>query len=563
MHGACSRTLVPRLVLLALAGVQGACGSKGPARAPTLELSIVDADVWSFELFVQGRADTRAQLDRCQLTVGDQHFEATTQGDGFSGTVALQSGQNTVSGLCRFADGSTLRAPAVQLRVPLASLSAEPRLTPEQLDTAAWANNIVVYGVVPTLFGAPPLEAVTHALDQLRDLGVNVLWLAPIFDAPEGDFGYAVKDPFQVRPSYGSAQDLARLVEQAHARDMRIVLDLVPNHTSDQHPYFVQATKLGQRSHYYDFYDRDGSGQPTHYFDWNHLPNLNYRNAEVARYTISAALHWLTSAHVDGYRVDTAWGIKQRKPDFWPLFRAELKQAAPDVWLLAQASARDPYYVAHGFDAAYDWSDELGHAAWEHVFDAQPGIAKRLLDALKASGPVPERVLRSLNTNDDQQRFITRHGEPLTRVATAALLTLPGIPCLYAFDEVGAEYLPRSQQAPVQHQNGALRDFHKKLIGLRRAQPALHAGSFVPLHASEEDEVLVFARVGAVGEPSALVALNFAAQPKRLTVALPDTLKLGRLTDAFAKRTLNAGKQVALSLTPYDAQVWLSAARKR
>jgi glycosidase len=116
----------------------------------------------------------------------------------------------------------------------------------------------VVYGVVPPLFGEHPFRAVTAKLDSLREVGIDALWLSPVNETLPGDFGYAVTDYF---------------------------------------------------------YDRDLRGQATHYFDWAHLPNLNYGNPKVAEWMTRAFLHWVQEYGVDGFRVDVAWGVKERQPE--------------------------------------------------------------------------------------------------------------------------------------------------------------------------------------------------------------------------------------------------------
>jgi glycosidase len=122
---------------------------------------------------------------------------------------------------------------------------------------------------VPHLFGRPPFEAVARRLDHLHDLGIDGLWLCPINATPPGNYGYAVTDYHAVREDYGTAADLHRLIEQAHARGLRVVLDFVPNHTSHLHRFFADAERNARASPYYDFYDRDEDGRPTHYFGWD------------------------------------------------------------------------------------------------------------------------------------------------------------------------------------------------------------------------------------------------------------------------------------------------------
>jgi hypothetical protein len=242
------------------------------------------------------------------------------------------------------------------------------RLEPLERAGAQWLEGAVIYGVVPPLFGKPPLASVVNALDGLRELGVRALWLSPLFAAPPQDFGYAVTNYFRVRDELGGSEALRTLVREAHARGLRILLDLVINHSSNQHPYFIEAAQDPRRSHYFAFYQRDARGAAEHYFDWAHLPNLNYANREVRDWVLALSRHWVANLDVDGYRVDAAWGVRQRDPTFFPIWSGELRRLKPDVMLLAEASARDPYYLEHGFDAAYDWSGELGHHAWEHVF---------------------------------------------------------------------------------------------------------------------------------------------------------------------------------------------------
>jgi glycosidase len=177
-----------------------------------------------------------------------------------------------------------------------------------------------------------------------------------------------------------------------------------------------------------------------------------------------------------------------------------------------------------------------------------------VLRELAEKGGEPRRTLRFLNNNDTGPRFISRHGAGLTRVATAALLTLPGIPCLYSFDEVGAEYEPYRDLLPVRTQNPELREFHARWIGLRANLPVLRTGDLTPLHVSERDEAYAFVRHDA--QAYALVLLNFAATASELSVELPAGLPAVPLRDALSgARIQPRGRTFRLALGGWEARV--------
>ena len=399
----------------------------------------------------------------------------------------------------------------------------------------AWLDSAVVYGVVPFFFGSRGFDDVTARLDALRDLGANVLWLSPITGTEEGDFGYAVTDHFALRDAFGTEQDLRELISAADARGLRVIMDFVPNHTSAQHRYYLSAAQRGPASAYYDFYDRDAAGKVTTYFDWANLKNLNYDNLEVQQYMIEAFAYWVREFGIDGFRVDVAWGVRERAPEFWPRLRDELKRIDPDLLLLAEASARDPYYDIVGFDAAYDWTRRLGDWSWRDAFEDDASTATRLRSALIGSRTVkPDArtfhsgalVFRFLNNNDTGERFVTRYGIARTRLAATMLLTLPGLPLLYTGDEVGAEFEPYNE-GPVLTWTDAhgLRDYYAELLALRREHAALRSDRLEILETSHPDVVLAYMRPGERREHDIIVLLNYHAKPVR--AALPDAALRG------------------------------------
>ncbi|ACZ41744.1 alpha amylase catalytic region [Thermobaculum terrenum ATCC BAA-798] len=441
----------------------------------------------------------------------------------------------------------------------------EPQVPDVMRDHPDWIDSAVVYGVVPFLFGDPPFKSVTQRLPYLHDLGVNAIWLSPINATLPGDFGYAVVDYFKLREDYGTEEDFRDLVKTAHSLGIKVLMDFVPNHTSSQHPYFLDTQKHGKFSHYYDFYMYDSSGNYQYYFDWAHLPNLNYDNPEVRAWMMRAFTYWVREYDVDGFRVDVAWGIRERRPDFWPQWREELKSVKPDLFLLAEASARDPYYFTHGFDAAYDWTEELGHWAWERVFNLESMVVWRLRDALTNFGQGYHEdalIFRFINNNDTGERFISKYGLPYTKLAATLLLTLPGVPCIYTGDEVGAEYEPYSAEGPISWEDKyGLKSLYQKLIALRRNEPAIHSRKWMLLDTDPQSKVLAYTRFSNSQDSWFLVALNFSSEDLVCRINLPkDDMKLRtvstpRLILGHPGKMEIESSHINLSLGAYEAKI--------
>ena len=507
---------------------------------PTARLSL---EVEGDQLLIHGTTNTPSDYDGASLA----NLTLTSRGDNLAvvelegeesgiwvAPVPATDGEYEVSLKVEDEKG---RAEATAANIILENGRAR---VPDQVhERAGWIADAVVYGVVPLFFKPPNFKGVAARLDDLADLGVTALWFSPITRSLPGDFGYAVTDYFDLRPEYGSKADFKALVDAAHVRGLRVLMDFVPNHTSAAHPYFRDAEANGEASTYWDFYDRDAGGNATHYFDWSHLPNLNYHNHEVRRFMLEAFRFWVREFDVDGFRVDAVWGIKKRRPEWIADLLVEMYRLKPDLLLIAEASARDAFYFDVGFDAAYDWTDELGHWAWGNALGGIAPIGAAMMDALTDSGRGYHRdalVMRFLNNNDTGARFLTSYGVDFYRVALAMLLTLPGLPCLFTGDEVGAEFRPYEQAGigPIDWTDlHGLRPDTKKLIALRRSTPALHSLEWQPLTVDPAAPSFAYLRTVEGAQP-VIVVLNFSPADLEAVVSLPELIaELFRSAELF------------------------------
>lgn len=423
----------------------------------------------------------------------------------------------------------------------------------------AWVDRAIVYGAAPFFFRPGDFNGVRERLDEIAALGATVIWLSPITLPAPGDFGYAVADHFRIRPSFGDEMSFRALVREAHALGLRVLIDFVPNHFSTAHRYYEHVERDREESPYYEWFDRDARGEVTHYFEWTHLKNLEYDNPEVQNHVVAAFAYWVREFDVDGFRVDATWAVRERAPEFWPKWRAELKRIDPDLFLLAEASARDPYYVAHGFDAAYDWTYNLGEWAWRDVFvDGRVDVA-RLRDALTNDGaglPPDTLTFRFLNNNDTGPRFITRHGAPLAKAAATLLFTAPGVPLIYNGDEVGAEFLPYEEGPPIEWRDPhGLRAHYTQLTKLRRTHAALHGRELELLSTSADDSVLAFRRPGPTAPEDLHVVLNFSGVEASVRVSsLADDHGADSYLDLLSGKPVKISRS-RLTLAPYQGVI--------
>jgi cyclomaltodextrinase / maltogenic alpha-amylase / neopullulanase len=373
----------------------------------------------------------------------------------------------------------------------------------------AWLRDGVVYEIFPRTFSpGGDINGITAQLDRLKDLGVTILWTMPIHPIGEklrkGEFGspYSIKDYYTVDPSYGSIEDYRHFVAEAHKRGLKVIMDLVANHT---------AWDAAMMTHP-DFYKHDAQGkvippQP----EWTDVAALNYANPALRQYMITMVKYWVQTCDVDGFRCDAAAMVPT---DFWEQTRDELTKLKPDVVLLAEASA--PELLLKAFDIDYSWpllttmNDVLTH-------NAPVSSIRRSLEKSRAEFPKDALSMR-ISDDHDEIRAVTRYGLKGAVAASALMFTLDGVPLIYNGMEVGdvsetsGGALFEKRSISWQTNGGLpLRDIYHALIELRHHYPALYNSRVDWLPNSDETHLLSFMR--ADDKDALLVVINFSSGP--------------------------------------------------
>ncbi len=416
--------------------------------------------------------------------------------------------------------------------------------------TPAWVHDGVIYEIFPRAFSARgDFAGVTAQLDRLQQLGVNILWLMPIHPLGKlkgkGTLGspYAVRDFYGIDPDYGTADDLHRLVGEAHKRHLKVIIDIVANHTAWDSVMMAHP----------DWYTHDAGGHiiaPNP--DWTDVADLNYDSKGLRHYMQDMLVHWLKDFDLDGFRCDFAAGVPT---DFWEQARAALDQTKPDIVMLAEADS--PELLVKAFDIDYSW--KLYGTLAEVLQNGRPASSVRD-QWLAEAAQYPHGALRMrFADNHDQHRAIARFGEPAALAATALMFTLDGVPMLYNGMEAGdtAESAAPAlfEKLPVFWQSAELRPAFprtiQQLIALRQAHAALRTGALHWLHNSDEARVLTYERQ-LEGE-SIVVAINLSAQA---FTGVTDAGG-GHYRDMTPVRAAAEASLPALSLGPWEYRVFL------
>ena len=477
--------------------------------------------------------------------------------------------------------------------------------------TTYWWNDAIFYEVFVRSFydengdGKGDLKGLIAKLDYLNDgdstthtdLGVTALWLMPIMQSPSYH-GYDVTDYRTVESDYGTNADFSTFIQEAHKRGIKVIIDLVMNHTSDQNPWFVQsaASSTSTYRNWYRWSTTNPGGS------WNYkngayyyavfgsgMPDLNYADTLVKKEMFDVARYWLQDMHADGFRLDAVKYIFETVTQtedvpatiqFWKDFRAYYKTVNADAFTVGEAwtstNIIKKYVENNGLDYCFEFN--LASAL---VNAANNGDAATLQAAVEnAMSSYPYLQFGTFLTNHDQERVMTTLGSNVSKAKVAAqlLLTLPGIPFIYYGEEIGtigpkpdenirtplqwnssanagfstgtpwrapqSDYLTKNI-ATQQHDSTSLWSTYNKLIQLRTSEPALRKGNYLTIP-NNSASALVFMRQCA--NETIFVASNLSAN------------QLGNVQISFYPGTLPSGNYVLKDLLSGNKQEIIVAA---
>jgi len=439
----------------------------------------------------------------------------------------------------------------------------------------AWTRGAVCYEVFVRSFydsngdGIGDLNGLTQKLDYIAKLGASCIWLMPVAESPSYH-GYDVSDYYRVERDYGTNEDFKRLVAAAHRRGIKVLVDMVLNHSSSEHPYF-QAALRDTTSPYRTWYRFSrtplGKGpwggeawhrspvRDEYYYGvfWSGMPDLNYQTPAVREEANQVATFWLREMGVDGFRLDALPYVVEEGAclagcpgthAFLRQYAAHLRSVKPDAYTVGEVwsniDAMLPYYpdqLTSYF--AFELSDSLLSAV-------RTGSAAGLLTGFRRlEDTLPAYRWSPFLTNHDQTRTLTALGGDVARAKLAAtlLLTLPGLPFVYYGEEIGMtgdkpdprlrtpmQWSPRpgvgftsgkawespqpdSLTTNVEAEDadpGSLLNLYRRLIYLRRKNEALATGKLVALSVTSSE---VAAYLRRAGDHAVLVVANLGAAP--------------------------------------------------
>lgn len=484
------------------------------------------------------------------------------------------------------------------------------------VSTPDWVKRAIFYQIYPDRFarsprtiqrrglhfkpwGTPPAEqgyqggdlrGIVDKLDYLTALGINALYLNPVFSSAS-NHGYHTYDYFAVDPLLGGDAALRELLTAAHQRDIRVIVDGVFNHASRGFWAFHHILENGSDSPYIDWfhihdwplrpYDNPDN-LPINYAAWWGLPALpkfNLQNPGVRDYLLEVAEYWINFG-VDGWRIDVPEEIDD--PAFWQEFRRVVKRANPDAYIVGEIwRVASDWLQGDRFDAVMNYvfsRAALGFFAADSVrLDYKPGgyalaplnahaFAHTVEEMLSLyPWPVIQAQLNLIDSHDTARTlWMVRGDESALRLCTLFQMTMPGAPCIYYGDEIGLSGGPDPDSRGAfpwddeSKWNHDLLAMTKRAIDLRLRYPALSLGDYRTLYAEEH----LFAFRRTLDDETAIVIFNTSQERAPLNLHIGDDLAQRVFTPAWNGRqqTAKAGQLSRLRIPARDAVVLITHA---
>jgi glycosidase len=419
-----------------------------------------------------------------------------------------------------------------------------------------WVQDAIFYQIFPDRFyrseqnkqsivlqdwGSPPtvrgfqggdLRGIIEKFDYLLDLGVNALYLNPIFSST-ANHRYHTNDYFKIDRTLGTLEDFRALLDVAHSNHVRVILDGVFNHSGRGFFAFTDLLDNGPESRYLNWYfingfplDAFGSGKATRYKAWwdiKDLPKLNTDNPAVREYLMNVSRYWIDQG-VDGWRLDVPAEIDD--DEFWAEFRQEVRKVNPDAYTVGEIWDGNPRWVGdEHFDGLmhYTLRDAILKLIGREIKVTE--FAEQMEGFLKMYPQENVYAMYLALGSHDTRRLMTKLDDDLEKVKLAFMLQFgnPGAPAIYYGDEIGLKggKDPDNRGAfpwDENEWNHDLRDYVKKLIAARKRHQALRRGDLQRVYLSQENGWYAFART--LGEDQVVVAINATQEPHQLSIPL-------------------------------------------
>jgi len=373
----------------------------------------------------------------------------------------------------------------------------------------------------PKSFAGGDLRGIIEKLDYLMELGITAIYLTPIFQSLS-NHKYDTIDYMTIDPQFGTKEDFAELVKEAHARGIRIVLDAVFNHCSMQMRQFADVLEKGKNSRYYKWFVICGDFPNPEKCNYecfaacNYMPKLNTANEEVQDFLIQIALYWLKKFDIDGWRLDVSDEISH---GFWRKFRQAVKREKADAVIIGE-NWHDayPYLQGDQYDSIMNYA--FTKACLDYfargTFDAAQ-MAEKLNANLMRNTEQVNRMMLNLLDSHDTHRFFTEVKKDKDKLVAAVALTMvfPGAPCIYYGTEICMEggYDPDSRRGFCWDETAWDKEVHtkiKELIHLRENPVLAEAG----VRIYEKEQMLVIRR--ECDKEALILYVNLTGQEKRV-----------------------------------------------